>query len=79
LWPQWFPGVRGQPAGYRVADLVHDNVDIALRVGPLGNSPFVAHKITKLTQIVCLSLAYLAKYGRPVHPSDLAQHLLSNA
>jgi len=58
----------------REVDLVHDNIDIALQVGPLGKSSFVARKIADLTQIVCASPAYLARHGRPTHPSHLAQH-----
>ena len=58
----------------RVIDLVDDNIDIALRVGPLGESTFVARKIADLTQVVCASPAYLARHGTPTHPRDLAQH-----
>jgi DNA-binding transcriptional LysR family regulator len=58
----------------REVNLVDDNIDIALQVGPLGKSSFVARKIADLTQIVCASPAYLARHGRPTHPSDLAQH-----
>ena len=58
----------------RVADLVDDNIDIALRVGPLSDSAFVARKITDLTQVVCASPAYLKKHGTPLHPHDLAKH-----
>ncbi len=58
----------------RVIDLVDDNIDIALRVGPLGESTFVARKIADLTQVVCASPAYLKKHGTPIHPHDLAQH-----
>jgi DNA-binding transcriptional LysR family regulator len=58
----------------REVSLIDRNIDIALQVGPLGKSSFVARKITDLTQIVCASPAYVARHGRPVHPSDLAQH-----
>jgi DNA-binding transcriptional LysR family regulator len=58
----------------RVVDLVDDNIDLALRVGPLGDSGFVARKISDLTQVVCASPGYLAGHGVPVHPQDLAQH-----
>jgi DNA-binding transcriptional LysR family regulator len=58
----------------REVDLVNDNIDIALQVGPLGKSSFVARKIADLTQIVCASPGYLARHGRPAHPSDLTQH-----
>jgi len=59
----------------RVVDLVDANIDIALRVGPLNDSAFVARKITDLTQIVCASPAYLKRHGTPLHPHDLAQHV----
>jgi DNA-binding transcriptional LysR family regulator len=58
----------------REVDPVDDNIDIALQVGSLGKSALVARKIAGLTQIVCASPAYLARRGRPVRPSDLAQH-----
>jgi DNA-binding transcriptional LysR family regulator len=58
----------------REVNLIDDNIDIALQVGPLGKSSFVARKIADLTQIVCASPAYLARQGRPKHPSELGQH-----
>jgi DNA-binding transcriptional LysR family regulator len=58
----------------REVNLIDDNIDIALQVGPLGKSSFVARKIADLTQLVCASPAYLARHGRPIHPSDLEQH-----
>jgi DNA-binding transcriptional LysR family regulator len=58
----------------REVNLIDDNIDIALQVGRLGRSSFVVRKIADLTQIVCASPAYLARHGRPTHPSDLAQH-----
>lgn len=58
----------------REVNLVDDNIDIALQVGPLGRSSFAARKIADLTQVVCASPVYLARHGRPVHPSDLADH-----
>lgn len=59
----------------RVVDLVNDNIDIALRVGPLSDSAFVARKIADLTQVVCASPSYLKRHGTPIHPQDLAQHV----
>ena len=58
----------------RLVDLIGDNVDIALQVGHLTDSSLVACKIVGLTQVVCASPMYLAAHGRPVQPSDLAQH-----
>ena len=58
----------------RSVDLIADNIDIALHVGSYDNSALVASKIVDLTQVVCASPKYLARHGRPVHPSDLARH-----
>jgi DNA-binding transcriptional LysR family regulator len=58
----------------RVVDVVAENVDIAMRTGELPDSSLVACKIIDLTQIVCASPNYLARHGRPMNPSDLAQH-----
>ncbi len=58
----------------RVVDLVDDNIDVALRVGPLSNSAFVARNVTDLTQVVCASPAYLKKHGTPIPAHDLVQH-----
>jgi DNA-binding transcriptional LysR family regulator len=58
----------------RLVDLIGDNVNIALQVGQLNDSTLVAYKIVDLTQVVCASPKYLADHGRPVQPSDLAEH-----
>jgi DNA-binding transcriptional LysR family regulator len=58
----------------RPVDLLADNIDIALRVGQLNDSTAVARRIANLTQVVCASPKYLARHGRPLHPSDLARH-----
>ena len=58
----------------RIVDLVGENVDVSLRMGPLEDSGLVSRKIVDLTRIVCASPSYLAKHGRPVEPSDLVRH-----
>jgi DNA-binding transcriptional LysR family regulator len=58
----------------RVVDLVGENVDVSLRMGPLEDSGLVSRKIVDVTRIVCASPSYLAKHGRPVEPSDLVRH-----
>jgi DNA-binding transcriptional LysR family regulator len=55
-------------------DLVGENVDVSLRIGPLKDSGLVACKIVDLTRIVCASPAHLARHGRPVEPADLVHH-----
>jgi len=58
----------------RGVDLVGENVDISLRIGPLENSGLVARKIVDLSRIVCASPAYLARHGSPSVPADLIHH-----
>ena len=58
----------------RSVDLLVDNIDIALRVGRLNDSTMMASRIANLTQVVCASPKYLARHGRPIHPSDLQRH-----
>ena len=58
----------------RVVDLVGENLDVSLRIGPLEDSGLVSRKIIDVTRIVCASPSYLAKHGRPVEPSDLVRH-----
>jgi DNA-binding transcriptional LysR family regulator len=58
----------------RVVDIIGENVDIALRMGPLNASGFICRKIVDLKRVVCASPGYLAKHGRPIRPSDLLTH-----
>ena len=58
----------------RSVDLVGENVDVSLRMGPLEDSGLVARKIVDLRRVVCASPAYLARHGRPAEPADLVRH-----
>jgi DNA-binding transcriptional LysR family regulator len=58
----------------RGVDLVGENVDVALRTGDLNDSTLVVRKLVDLTRVICASPQYLARYGRPHVPSDLARH-----
>ena len=58
----------------RSVDLLGENVDISLRMGPLEDSRLVSRKIVDLSRIVCASPGYLARYGRPAEPADLVRH-----
>lgn len=55
----------------RAVDIIEDNVDCALRVGPLGDSGLIARQIGSLRFINVASPAYLERYGTPHHPDDL--------
>lgn len=58
----------------RAVNLVEDNVDCALRVGPLADSAMVARRVGALRFINVASPAYLARFGTPQSPADLAGH-----
>jgi len=58
----------------RIVNFVEENVDCAIRVGPLGDSTLIARRIADLELINCASPAYLAARGTPHAPADLDDH-----
>lgn len=58
----------------RTPDLVEEGLDIAIRIGNLGDSSLFARKIADARMIVCGSAAYLEKHGIPKTPEDLLAH-----
>lgn len=55
-------------------NLVSDNLDLAIRVGQLGDSRLTARKIGVARRTIVAAPAYLDRYGRPETPGDLRQH-----
>lgn len=55
-------------------DLVAQQIDVALRVGPLPDSSLVAHPLARYRSFVYASEGYLARHGEPREPADLALH-----
>lgn len=58
----------------RMPDLVEDGIDIALYVGELSDSSFVARKIATARRVVCASPNYLEQNGIPLNPDELQNH-----
>jgi len=58
----------------RVVDLMDAGADLAIRLGPLTDSHLVARKLTDFTRVVSAAPAYIARYGKPATPADLARH-----
>ncbi len=58
----------------RCADLAEENIDVAIRIGKMPDSPLMVRKIASSTRIVCASPAYLQTHPAPEHPADLAAH-----
>ncbi|GAB3442517.1 LysR family transcriptional regulator [Massilia solisilvae] len=55
-------------------DLVGAGIDVAFRVGELKDSRLIARRIGTAHRATLASPAYLARYGEPRHPSELAHH-----
>jgi len=53
---------------------VSDNLDLAIRVGQLGDSRLTARKIGLARRVIVASPDYLDRVGRPATPADLRQH-----
>ncbi|NKF49926.1 LysR family transcriptional regulator [Shewanella sp. WXL01] len=55
-------------------DLIKDEFDLAFRMGELDDAGFVGRKLMQIDMLTLASPAYLAKYGKPKHPSELKHH-----
>lgn len=60
--------------GDEVVDILGGQADVALRFGPLADSPLSARYIGDTGQVVVASPQYLARHGIPQQPEDLANH-----
>lgn len=58
----------------QVADLLHSDIDLAIRIGALPDSTLVARRIAQNHRVLVASPAYLEKHGRPATAADLARH-----
>jgi DNA-binding transcriptional LysR family regulator len=58
----------------RVIDLHKEHIDVALRAGPQRDSSLMTRKIAITRSMLCASPRYLAEFGTPNSPDDLAQH-----
>ncbi len=58
----------------RPVDLVEEGLDVAVRIGALGESSAVATRVGALRRIVVAAPDYLARRGTPQRPADLTDH-----
>lgn len=58
----------------RVADLIDEGFEAAVRVGPLADSRLVARPLHPYRSMLCASPQYLRRKGRPTSPKDLTAH-----
>jgi len=58
----------------RRVDLIGEQIDVAIRTGPLADSSLIARRIGESRRVVCASPDYLARRGVPETPEDLCRH-----
>jgi len=58
----------------RIANLVEEGIDVAVRIGRLPDSDLNAIRVGAVSRVVCASPAYLAAHGEPRRPEELAGH-----
>lgn len=56
----------------RPVNLHEEHLDLAVRIGPLSDSMFIARKVGEVRRIVCASPSYLEEHETPKSPGDLA-------
>jgi DNA-binding transcriptional LysR family regulator len=60
----------------RIVDIASAGIDIALRTGTPSSEGLVARAIGSHDRAICAAPTYLARHGTPLHPDELAHHLL---
>ncbi len=60
--------------GDRTADVLRDELDVAIRYGTLADSRLVARQLIAPHPVVVAAPGYLAKFGAPESPADLGRH-----
>lgn len=70
-----YPDVTAELAlSDRNVDLIHEGVDVAVRIGALADSTLHARVVGTTRRVVVASPAYLSAHKRPRTPDDLARH-----
>lgn len=55
-------------------DLIEQGADLAIRVGGLTNTSFIARKLIGIERLMVASSAYIERKGVPTKPEDLRDH-----
>ncbi len=55
-------------------DLIDERIDVAIRLGTLEDSSYIAKRLTKMVFSICASPRYLEQHGTPITPDQIADH-----
>jgi DNA-binding transcriptional LysR family regulator len=58
----------------RPANFVDENIDLSIRLGEVSYPSLIVRRLGTAARLFYASPSYLAKYGEPAHPKDLARH-----
>ena len=56
----------------RPVDMLSEGIDIALRIGRIGNHDLVARQLGSMRHVLCASPDFMARQSTPEHPQDIA-------
>ncbi len=57
-----------------IVDLIEDGADVAIRIANLSDSRLVARRLADNRRLICAAPSYIARFGEPRTPGELAQH-----
>ncbi|VAX01889.1 Transcriptional regulator, LysR family [hydrothermal vent metagenome] len=55
-------------------DLIDERIDVAIRLGTLQDSNYIAKRLAKMKFYICASPTYIAQHGTPETPHDISNH-----
>lgn len=58
----------------RPTNFVDENIDLSIRLGEISNPALIVRRLGSAARLFYASPSYLARYGEPAHPRDLARH-----
>ncbi|WP_237713116.1 LysR family transcriptional regulator [Serratia sp. M24T3] len=72
-----YPHIQVQlSTGNRASDLIEQQIDCVIRIGPIRNDLLIARSLGELRMTTCASPDYLRRTGIPTHPAQLQGHQL---
>ncbi len=55
-------------------DLIEERIDVAIRLGTLPHSNYIAKELADMNFYICASPDYIKQFGNPSKPSELKNH-----